>query len=82
MNSKLRSILIISAKNAVNAILTNAALMATMGQWFHLHSRSGLYHVLDATLCTVIGREALVWIPKLLAWSQSDTNGQAKAAGA
>jgi hypothetical protein len=71
MKPKLKTFFIVSAKNAINAILTNAGLMAMFSQTFELHTRAGVLNLAKATLLTVATREALVWGPKLLAWSQS-----------
>ncbi len=71
MNPKVRTVLVIVAKNAVNAVLTNAGLMATMSASFHLHSWDGIKHILEAAGSVVASREAMVWLPKLIAWSQA-----------
>lgn len=82
MNGTFKKVLIISAKNAVNALLTNSVLMTTLGNWQQLHSASGWVVVAKVTLSCVLAREAMVWGPKILAWSQSDVNDKADAAGA
>lgn len=61
-------------KNAVNAILTNAALMELMPATFHMHTREGWMNLLRVTASAVLTREVMVYVPKLLKWSQS-TNG-------
>ncbi len=76
MNDTLKRFLMISLKNAVNAILTNAALMATMSGWFHVHSWTGIQHILMATGSVVLSREAMVWGPKILKWSTSGLNSE------
>lgn len=73
MNAKFKSFLVISAKNALNAVLTNAALMTTFHDWGKLATKAGWAHVGWTTLAVVGAREASVWIPKLLAWSTSPT---------
>lgn len=72
MNPKLKTFLIISAKQAVNAILTNGALMTMMSGTFHLHSWDGVKHILEATLSVIGSREAMIWVPKILRWSTTD----------
>lgn len=79
MHPKLKSFLIVCAKNAVNAILTNAALMALIHDQFNFANHSGWVHVLKAAGAAVAAREALVWGPKLLAWS---TSGQEQTSSA
>lgn len=82
MNPTLKNILIVSAKNAVNAILTNGALMAMMSGTFHLHSWQGVKHIMEATLSVIGSREAMIWVPKILKWSTTDAvpNGNATEA--
>ena len=76
MSQQIKTILIISAKHAVNAVLTNAALVAMFHQFFGLYSKLAFEHMLGVAAATVASREAMVWIPKILKWSTSgvDTN--------
>lgn len=69
MNATVKTILIVSAKNAVNAILTNGALMTLFSGTFHLHSWAGALNVLKATGAVIGIRESQIWVPKLLKWS-------------
>jgi hypothetical protein len=71
----LKSFLVIALKNAVNAVLTNAALMTMFSGTFHLHSWAGVLNILKAAGIAVAVREGQIWVPKLLAWSTSPTNG-------
>lgn len=73
MNPKLKSFLLICAKNAVNAVLTNAGLMASMSQTFNLHDWPGLKHILYAAASVIASREAMVWGPKILSWSTTNS---------
>lgn len=75
MNPKLKAVLIIAAKHAVNAILTNGTLMGLMSGTFHMHSRQGWMNILRLTAGVVVSREGLVWLPKILKWSQSNLEG-------
>lgn len=72
-SSKLKSFLVISAKNALNAVLTNAALMTTFHNWGQLSTKAGWISIGWTTLSVVGAREATVWLPKILAWSTSPT---------
>lgn len=71
MNPKLKTFLIISAKNAVNALLTNTGAWLIVPKDFNLHNLAGLDHIALLALTTILAREGTVWIPKILAWSQS-----------
>lgn len=69
MNATVKQVLIISAKNALNAVLV------TLPPTIHFHriNRAGLEYILWIFGSAVIAREATIWLPKLLAWSTSPT---------
>lgn len=69
--SRLRRILNISLKNAVNSLLTNSAFLTATGNWHTLNTRAGWVSVLYLAGSTIVAREGIVWLPKILAWSQS-----------
>lgn len=71
MNPKLKAILINSAKQAVNAVLTNAGLMTMFSQTFNFHDPAHALNLLKAAGAAIVAREATIWLPKLLAWSQT-----------
>jgi hypothetical protein len=71
LSPRLRYFLIISAKHAVNAILTNAGLMTLWSEVFNIHSPSGWVNLLKATALVVATRESMVWGPKIITWSMS-----------
>jgi hypothetical protein len=70
----LRNFGIIVLKNAVAAILTNAGLMAMLSGAFNVTTESGWWNIGKATLAVVVSREAAVWIPQLLKWSQTNAD--------
>ena len=72
MNRRLKNIFIIAAKHAVNAILTNAGLMTMLHGAFNFYSRAGLWNIGKATLSVVVAREAIVWIPVILKWTNTN----------
>lgn len=82
MQPMLKRALIISSKNAVNALLTNSVLMTMLHQWHSLNTRSEWAQIGEVALSCVLAREGIIWLPKILAWSQSATNGEAKSASA
>ncbi len=72
---KVKVFLIITAKNAVNAIITNAALMAMFhGQFANVWSKSGWWDVGKVALSVVISREVIVWGPVLLKWTTTNAD--------
>jgi hypothetical protein len=83
MNPKVTTALIYSAKNAVNAALTatlpNGAIAGAATFGIDLQDMAGLRytwkHWLLVALSAVIAREVGIWLPKLYAWSKTDTNG-------
>ena len=74
MNAQIKNFLTIVLKNAVNALLTNAAMMAALPGAFNLHDRSGLVNMGKLALSVVGAREAAVWLPILLKWSGTSAN--------
>jgi hypothetical protein len=70
----IKHFLIIVAKNAVNAIITNAGLMATMHGAFNTYSRNGLWNLGKATLSVVVAREVMVWGPVVVKWSMTNAS--------
>ncbi len=70
MNPTVKNILIISLKNAVNALLTNGALAVALPSVFNAHE--GWWTLLKLVGSTVLARESMIWGPKLLKWSQSE----------
>jgi hypothetical protein len=70
MNPTVRKILIITLKNAVNALIVNGGAWIGDPHTFNFTSGAGWIHVLRLAAWVVVAREGTVWIPKLLAWSQ------------
>jgi hypothetical protein len=70
----LRNFGIIVVKNAVAAILTNAALMAMLHGAFNVTTTSGWWNIGKAALAVVVSREAAIWVPVLLKWSQTNAS--------
>jgi hypothetical protein len=69
MNPTLKNALIYSAKNAVNALLTNASMTILFPQFMQWHTADWWWNVGKVALSAIISREVLVWGPKLLKWS-------------
>lgn len=74
MNPSVKNFLVICAKNALNAVLTNAGLMALMHGVFNTYSTAGLWNLGKATLVVIGAREAAVWGPIVLKWSTTNAN--------
>lgn len=72
LNPRVKTALIYAAKNAVNAILVE--IMAGKVH-FHGYSHAELISTLRLFAEVVGAREAMVWGPKLLKWSQTDNGG-------
>jgi hypothetical protein len=72
-----KNFLMIVLKNALNAVITNAGLMATMHGVFNRYSRDGLWNMGKATLVVIAAREAMVWGPVLLKWSTTNAEPSA-----
>lgn len=80
MHPGLKNFLLIVVKNAVNAVFTNAGLMALMHGTFNKYSKDGLWNMGKATLAVVVAREIMVWGPVVLKWSTTNAqpNGDVK----
>ena len=75
MSPKLKAFLIISAKQAVGAVIGNATLYALLPHTFNFHDIAGWTAFASATASFVLAAEAKVWLPKLLIWANSPTPG-------
>ena len=74
MNPTVKKILVIAIKHAVNAILTNAGLMAMLHNVFNTSTHNGLVNIGKLTLSVVAAREACVWVPLLLKWTTTNSD--------
>jgi hypothetical protein len=74
LHPTLKAFLVICAKNAVFAILTNSALMIQWHSIFNFNNWPGVWAVTRVTLDVVGAREAMVWLPSLLKWSQTNAD--------
>jgi hypothetical protein len=81
--TSIKNFFLIVAKNALNAVLTNAALMTTMSGAFNMHSSDGWWNLGKATLSVIAAREVAVWVPVMLRWSATtaDPAGAVTPAG-
>ena len=75
MNPTLKKFLVITMKQAVGALIGNTALNAMFPTVFNFHDTAHLLAFAKATLGFVLAAEAKVWLPKLLQWVNSPTNG-------
>lgn len=80
MTPAIKNILIQAAKNATNAALISIAPMLSAPDRYNWHSLKGLEHMGAVLLGAILSREALVWGPKILAWSQTETKPETIAA--
>jgi hypothetical protein len=71
----LNMFLTITVKNGVNAIITNAALLAAFhGQFANPTNKSGWWDILKVTLSVIASREAIVWLPVILKWTTTNAD--------
>lgn len=75
MNPTLRKILIIATKNAVNAAAVTIMPMIDHSDGYNFHNWAGVLALLRLIVGAILIREAIFWIPELIKWSQSPTNG-------
>lgn len=74
LHPTVKAVIVISAKNAVFAILTNSALMIQWHSIFNFDNWPGVWAVTRATFSVIASREALVWLPKIMKWSQTNAD--------
>jgi hypothetical protein len=70
----LRNFGIIALKNAVNALLVNTGAWLVLPSNFNLHNTDAIWNIAKLAGWAILSREATVWIPKLIKWS--NTNGE------
>jgi hypothetical protein len=73
VNKSVENVLIIAAKNAVNAALTSLTPIFATPQAYNLNTKAGLEHVGLLVAGAVASRELMVWVPKLMAWSTTQS---------
>lgn len=76
MNPTIRKFLIITLKNAIRAVLMNVGAWGIDPEHFNIITLAGWKHVGLLALAAVASAEAVYWVPKLLAWANSPTNGE------
>lgn len=72
LGPKTKKALIISAKHAVNAVLTDTALNQFFPLIFNFHSTAGVIAFSKGAGAAILAREVAVWLPPLLKWSQEN----------
>jgi hypothetical protein len=75
----LRNFFIISLKTAVGALIVESGAWLILPANFNLHDKAAIWNMAKLAIFIVGGSEAKVWVPKLLAWSQTPTQALAKA---
>lgn len=78
MNVRLKNLVIIFVKNALNALLTSSAMMAFNWGAFNYTTKAGWWNLGKLVLAVVGSREAAVWLPILLKWSSTSANPSAE----
>lgn len=71
MNASVNNLLVISAKNAVRAVLNNVGAWGIDPDHFNVVTRAGIKHVALLAASTVVSAEAVYWAPKILKWAQA-----------
>lgn len=74
MSKTVKMFLIITLKNAVNAIITNTALIAMLHGAFNITTTAGWWNIGKVTLSVIFAREVLVWGPVLLKWTTTNAD--------
>jgi len=74
MNASAKNVLLIIAKNAVNALLTSSAMTVLWPTLFTIHTGAGWLNLLKVAGTTVVAREVAVWLPIVLSWSTTNAD--------
>lgn len=74
MSMWMRNFLVICAKNALNAVITNVGLITLFHSTFNTTSWQGWFNLIKAGIIVILGREAAVWGPILLNWSKTNAD--------
>ena len=69
-----RKLWLYSFKNAVNALIINSSMWVIDPADFNLHDKAGLIKMAKMAIAVIGSREATVWLPHLLKWSQVAPN--------
>jgi hypothetical protein len=67
-----RNFFIIALKNGVNALIVNVGAWMILPANFNFHDSAAIWNIAKLAGVTVVSREAAVWVPVLLKWSQQD----------
>jgi hypothetical protein len=73
MNQKVKTFLVIAAKQAIIGASTALSVAWQDPAKFNLTHWRGLEHVALTVISAIGSREILVWGPKILAWANSST---------
>lgn len=71
MNAIVKNVLVISAKNAVRAVVNNVGAWGIDPDHFNVVTRQGVKHTLLLAASTIVSSEAVYWAPKVLKWAQA-----------
>lgn len=71
MNPKLKELLVIAGKHAVNAVLLSAVQIYHDPGDNNFHTLHGLYGLAWIIGGAIVAREISTFLPKILSWSQS-----------
>lgn len=66
VHPRLARFLVVSAKQAVNAVFTNTGLAIAFPSTFNTHQ---LLSFVKAIAVLIVSREATVWLPVIIQWS-------------
>jgi hypothetical protein len=74
VNKTVKLALVITVKNAINAIITNGSLMLMLRGAFNITTAAGWWNIGKVTLSTIIAREVIVWGPVLMRWTTTNSD--------
>jgi hypothetical protein len=70
-----KNLAIIFIKNGVNALIVNVGAWMILPANFNFHNSAAIWNIAKLAGVTILSREAAVFVPKLLKWSQTNADG-------
>ena len=74
VNPKLKNVLLIFVKQAINAVLASSVLKVLVYGNFQFHSADAWWNFGKAIFSVVLAREVIVWGQILMKWTSTDSN--------
>ena len=75
LTRQIKRVLLITIKSGVNALLTTGAVVIAFHDTISFYSNATIRHLAFIAGGAIFAREVVVWLPRIMAWTESPTNG-------